>query len=58
MIGRMPASSNTSMTPICAKPRAAPPPRARPMRGARGGVGAGATTAGGAGGVGCAMGGL
>ncbi len=33
----MPFSSSTWITPMCEKPRAAPPPSARPMRGGRGG---------------------
>ena len=37
MSGRTPASSSTWITPMWAKPRAAPPPKARPMRGKRGG---------------------
>ena len=37
--GAMPASSSTWITPMCAKPRAAPPPSARPMRGGFGGGG-------------------
>ncbi len=49
--GRMPTRSSSWITPICAKPRAAPPPNASPRRGARvsvtGGVG-GVTPTGGA----------
>ena len=43
--GAKPFSSSAWMTPMWAKPRAAPPPSARPMRGRRGGA---ATTTGGA----------
>jgi len=47
----MPASSSTWITPMWAKPRAAPPPSARPMRGGLGGFGGGGlATGGGAGG--------
>jgi hypothetical protein len=48
--GRIPLSSNTWITPMCEKPRAAPPPSARPMRGGFGGgfaAGAGGGSAGG-----------
>jgi hypothetical protein len=44
--GLMPFSSSTWITPMCAKPRAAPPPSARPMRG---GFGAGVRTGSGGG---------
>ncbi len=44
MSGWMPFSSSTSITPMWAKPRAAPPPSARPMRGGRVGFGTGATS--------------
>ena len=37
--GRMPASSSTWITPMWAKPRAAPPPSAKPMRGGLGSFG-------------------
>ena len=39
--GAMPFSSSAWITPMWAKPRAAPPPSARPMRGRRGGGGGG-----------------
>ena len=43
-VRRMPCASNVRMTPICAKPRAAPPPSARPIVG-RIGVGCGCVVA-------------
>ena len=45
MSGWMPFSSSTSMTPMWAKPRAAPPPSASAIRGGRVGLGAGTTSA-------------
>src|SRR5689334_21976686 len=41
--GTSPFSSSAWMTPMWAKPRAAPPPSARPIRDRRGGAGGGAT---------------
>ncbi len=48
MSGWMPFSSSTSITPMWAKPRAAPPPSARATRGGRVGLGTSATAGAGA----------